>query len=276
MSDALKISRTTVRAILNRMSDEGIIRLQGREKTLLRAPVPGDRFAQNVVEPVSRIAEKRVMEWLVGPDCVVGALINALDLSRRLDLSVSAVRDCLARFEHFGIVTREESGRWRSLGLTADLVSELFEIREIQECRALERLMLLPDSHPAWAEIRRIGARHQLHLEDKKLLLREFTIYDSQLHLTIASVASNRFFIESHSLMGLIFPYHYDTDMEQNFGRQRQAVLEHLTYIDALMQRDLAAAKEACLAHLHSALATLLNSIEMKAGVLVFPQASRT
>ena len=45
LAEDLDVSRTVVRAALERMRDEGIIRWEGREKTILRPPQASDRVA---------------------------------------------------------------------------------------------------------------------------------------------------------------------------------------------------------------------------------------
>ncbi|NBO21148.1 MAG: GntR family transcriptional regulator, partial [Rhodobacteraceae bacterium] len=46
LADDLKVSRTVVRAVLKRLTDAGIIGLDGRHKTLLRAPTEDDRLPE--------------------------------------------------------------------------------------------------------------------------------------------------------------------------------------------------------------------------------------
>ena len=58
----------------------------------------------------------------------------------------------------------------------------------------------------------------------------------------------------------MIFHYHYQWNKHDERFRNEVAIGEHLTYIDALLSRNVAMVELACRAHLASARNTLLRS----------------
>src|SRR5271165_4822957 len=76
-SQALAISRTTVRAIFSAFAASRLIAYDGRSKTLLRKPVPADFYPEVETEQVSAVVEKQFMQWILHGDCKPGQQINA-------------------------------------------------------------------------------------------------------------------------------------------------------------------------------------------------------
>lgn len=262
LSRELEVSRTTVRAVQARLEAQGIIGAT-HNRILLRAPVPADYFKRDEAEPTAEMVERHFMSWMLSPECRPGQTINGIELARQFGVSGSAVRDCLNRFAHLGLLARQTSGRWQAVGLDFDFVTELFDMREMMEFRAVERFVRLPDDNPIWDQLamladehRRLDARIETHFK-------EFSELDERFHLLIGSVSRNRFFDNSRGAMSLIFHYHYQWNKRDEKERNHVAVHEHLACIEGLQSRDLARAHEACHAHLKTARRTLLASLGM-------------
>ena len=109
-SEALGVSRTTVRAVLAALAAKGILVQDGRRKILLRHPVPTDLYPDLETEQLGAIVEKRFMKWILDGDCKPGQQINGLELARQFGVSTSAIRDYLNRFSRFGLLERRPSG----------------------------------------------------------------------------------------------------------------------------------------------------------------------
>ena len=109
----LGVSRTTVRAVITGLVERGIVGQEGRERRLLRLPSRADYLDSADLEPVADMLERKFMAWMVGPDCHPGGVINGLDLARQFGVSTSAIRECLNKFSHFGLLERQSNGRWR-------------------------------------------------------------------------------------------------------------------------------------------------------------------
>lgn len=266
LSARLDVSRTTVRAVLQALVAGGLVAMEGRERRLLRLPERGDYRDAADLEPLTDMLERKFMAWLVGPDCSPGLVINGLDLARQFGVSTSAIRECLNRFSHFGLLERQSNGRWRALGLTVDFVEELFDMREVMEQRAVDRFMALPDGHAAWMALAALEEQHHGLIADFERRYRDFSELDHRFHRLVNSVAPNRFFGNIQGVMSAIFHYHYQWNKKDEKERNRVALHEHLAYIDGLKSRDLQTARTASRLHLRTARATLLESIELANG----------
>jgi DNA-binding GntR family transcriptional regulator len=165
-ANALAVSRTTVRAVLQRFLSVGLISLEDRRKALNRQPTPDDFFPEAETEQVGAIVEKHFMRWLLDGDCKPGQQINGLALARQFGVSTSAVRDYLNRFSRFGLLERRRSGSWAFKGFTKEFAEELFEVREMFELRSAQRFIAIPERDPAWTKLALIEREHLDLLED--------------------------------------------------------------------------------------------------------------
>ncbi|MGI2034453.1 GntR family transcriptional regulator [Rhizobium panacihumi] len=263
MAATLGISRTTVRAVLAALSMRGIVAVEGRAKQQLRLPKRSDYLADADMEPLADMVERKFMAWLVGPDCSPGQVINGLDLARQFGVSTSAIRDCLNKFSHFGLLERQSNGRWRTLGLTVDFVGELFDMRELIEFRAVDRFVALPKDDLLWGELSLIEEEHHAILADFNNRGRDFSDLDHRFHKLVDSAVPNRFLGNIQGVMSVIFHYHYQWNKRDEVARNHRALHEHLAYIDGLKSGDPARAREACRLHLHTARSTMLTSIDL-------------
>ena len=88
----------------------------------------------------------------------------------------------------------------------------------------------------------------------------DFSDLDSRFHRLINSAAPNRFIDGFYDIITLIFHYHYQWNKQDERQRNEVAIREHLTYIEALLSRNIPMVDLACRAHLASARETLMRS----------------
>jgi DNA-binding GntR family transcriptional regulator len=261
-SQALAVSRTTIRAIFSALAAGGLIAYDGRRKTLLRHPVAADFYPEVETEQVSAIVEKQFMQWMLHGDCKPGQQINALELSRQFGVSLSAMRDYLNRFPRYGLLERRPSGSWVFRGFTQDFAEELCEVRSMFELRSALRFISLADEEPSWAELARIRTDHLALLREAQTRFTDFSALDERFHRCINDASRNRFIVGFYDVISMIFHYHYQWNKRDERQRNIVAIQEHLTYIDALQRRDASAVTRSCNAHMATARLTLLTSIQ--------------
>jgi DNA-binding GntR family transcriptional regulator len=92
----------------------------------------------------------------------------------------------------------------------------------------------------------------------------DFSDLDSRFHRLINSAAPNRFIEGFYDIITLIFHYHYQWNKHDERQRNEFAIKEHLTYIEALLSRNVPIVELACRAHLASAKETLMRSTSGK------------
>jgi DNA-binding GntR family transcriptional regulator len=264
LAEALDVSRTTVRAVLEALSARELIALNGREKRVLRRPGGGDYYPTVETEPVSDLVEKRFMQWILHGDCKPGQQINGLELARQFGVSTSAIREYLNGFSQFGLLERRPSGSWIVKGFTKEFALELSEVRELFELRSVQRFVELPEGDGAWRALDAITRDHLVLREELEQRHADFSALDERFHRLINNSSRNRFMVNFYALISMIFHYHYQWSKIGEKQRHGVAIDEHLAYIDALKRRDRELAMALCRAHMNTARATLLHSIEVQ------------
>jgi DNA-binding GntR family transcriptional regulator len=265
LAATLDVSRTTIRSALGALHARELIRLDGRDKIIQRRPVEADYYPEVETEPVSGIVEKRFMQWILHGDCRPGQQINSLELARQFGVSTSAIREYLNGFSQFGLLERRPSGSWIVKGFTKEFALELSEVRELFELRSVQRFVELPDSDIAWRSLEIINRDHLLLKAELEKRHVDFSALDERFHRLINNTSRNRFMVNFYALISMIFHYHYQWSKIGEKERHAIAIDEHLAYIAALKSRDRELAMARCRAHMNTARATLLRSIEVHA-----------
>lgn len=237
-SEALAVSRTTVRSVLAALESKGILAQDGRRKVLLRHPVQTDLYPELETEHLGAIVEKRFMKWILDGDCKPGQQINGLELARQFGVSTSAIRDYLNRFSQFGLIDKRPNGGWVFKGFTRDFAEELCEVRLMFELRSAQRFLALPASDPAWRTLDSVRQEHLDLLREAQTRFSEFSELDERFHRLINDASRNRFIVNFYDVISLIFHYHYQWNKGDERERNIAAMREHLVYMDALTSRN--------------------------------------
>ncbi len=262
MGAQLGVSRTTVRAVLARMSDTGLIAWDKRNKTVLRRPTDTDFFPTEETDSLFEIIERSFMRRILAGGAQPGMQINELELARDIGIGTTSVREFLIRFSRFGLIEKRPNSHWILKGFTREFALELTEVREMFELRSALSFVALPETHAAWEELTEIEAVHRALLADIDARYMEFSELDERFHLLVQTASRNRFIIDFYDIISIVFHYHYQWNKTNARARNQRALEEHLVYIDALRSRDPKRAEEACRLHLRSARETLLQSIQ--------------
>lgn len=257
----LGISRSTARAILTRLSAEGIIRWNKRQKIVLREPTEEDLFPAEETDSLHDIIERSFMLRILSDDAAPGMQINELELAREIGTGTTSVREFLIRFSRFGLIEKRPNSHWILKGFTREFALELADVREMFELHSAAEFGKLPPENPAWADLAAIEQEHHDILANLDARYKEFSALDERFHLLIHRASRNRFIADFYDAIAIVFHYHYQWN--KAFARQRneRALHEHLDYIAALQARDPASIESACRRHLASARQTLLQSI---------------
>ncbi|MDP1668402.1 GntR family transcriptional regulator [Phaeovulum sp.] len=263
LAEALKVSRTVVRAVLKRLAEGGIIGLDGRHKPLLRVTTEADRLPEREEYISLRELEGRFLDWVLRFDVPADTPLNVAQLAKQFSVPPHLLQEFLASLGQFGLVERRPRGGWRLLGFTADYAVELSEFRLLLEVNAMRTVTTLPETHPIWRELGRLEHDHLDLLARIDVHFRDFSRLDEQFHATINGVVSNRFVVDFQKVISLIFHYHYQWDKQLERRRNEAAIGEHCRIIAALRSRDPGAAEGAARAHLATSKETLLASLRV-------------
>ncbi len=256
----LGVSRTTVRKVIAALRDGGIVSGSGRDRNVHPAEGGLQPFPHAETVPMAARLEERFMEWMLRDNARPGTALNELELARQFGVATTGIREFLNRFQRFGLIERRPNAGWVFKGFTRGFALELFEIREMFELRSARALAALPEDSQNWRQLEALRLEHLHLLDDIDERYHDFSDLDSRFHRFISSAAPNRFIDSFYDIITVIFHYHYQWNKQDERQRNAVAIKEHLTYIDALVGRNLAIVELACRAHLTSARETLLRS----------------
>jgi DNA-binding GntR family transcriptional regulator len=260
LSAQLGVSRTTVRKVLSTLAARGVVTRSGRQRLVCSAREAMQRFPEAETVSMAAQVEKRFMEWMLRDNARPGTAINELELARRFGVATTGIREFLNRFQRFGLIERRQNAGWVFKGFTAGFALELFEIREMFELRSARAFAALPKSSALWRQIGALREEHLSLLAEIEHRYHDFSDLDSRFHRLINSAAPNRFIDGFYDVITLIFHYHYQWNKHDERERNEIAIREHLTYIEALLGRNVSIVELACRAHLTSAKETLIRS----------------
>jgi DNA-binding GntR family transcriptional regulator len=264
LSTRLGVSRTTVRKVLSTLAEQGVVIRNGRHCTADAVRATLQRFPEAETVSMAEQVEKRFMEWMLRDDTRPGTTINELELARQFGVATTGIREFLNRFHRFGLIEKRPNAGWVFKGFTASFALELFEIREMFELRSAVAFVAQPESSPLWQRLRALRDEHVSLLSEIDSRYHDFSDLDSRFHRLVNSAAPNRFVEGFYDIITLIFHYHYQWNKRDERQRNEVAIREHLTYIEALLSRNIAIVELACRAHLASAKQTLISSTSGK------------
>ncbi|MBS7699815.1 MULTISPECIES: GntR family transcriptional regulator [unclassified Chelatococcus] len=261
LAKRLHVSRTTVRAILVTLHAAGILKVNGREKRVLRRPRADEYFSETETEPSSQLIERRVKEWLLAGDLRPGDAISSLELARLFNVSTSGIREYLNRFSRYGLIQRRPNASWVFQGFTRDFALELCDIREMFEMRSIHYFTRTLRTEEGRHRLNALEAAHLDLLRRIESGYHEFSRLDESFHRTVNDAANNRFITDFYEIISLIFHYHLQWAKHDERERNEVALHEHLAIIHALKVDDTEGLDKAVRTHMQSARETLLRSI---------------
>lgn len=263
LADSLKVGRTVVRAVLKRLAEGGVIRLEGRTKSLLRPARAQDHLPEREDYISLRELEGRFLDWVLRFDVPADTSLNVTQLAKQFLVPPHLLQEFLAGLGQFGLVERRPRGGWRLLGFTADYAVELSDFRTLLEVNAARTVSTLPKTHPVWAAIDALDREHVQLLDRIDTDFRDFSRLDEKFHVTINTVVKNRFVTDFQKVISLIFLYHYQWDKQFERDRNKAAIGEHRRIIAAMQSGDADAAQAAVQAHLATSKETLIASLRV-------------
>lgn len=261
LGETAGVSRTVIRRCLSRLSELGVISWDGRDKRLLRMPMPEDRIAVPDAGSDTSDLEQRFLDWVLRFDVPANTALSVAELSRTFEVPQHELKEFLAGLSRFGLVTRRPEGGWRLLGFTKAFAIELSDFRSVLELNAVSHAAEAPVDHPVWDQLADLRDDHLRLRAQIDTDFHEFSKLDERFHQAINSVVRNRFTAEFQKVISLIFHYHYMWDKAEEKTRNAAAIEEHLAIIEALEARDVEAARAAAQEHLRTSKTTLLSSL---------------
>lgn len=204
----------------------------------------GPIHAVHVNEQVYEAIEGAIVRCELGP----GAVLGDRQLSQMLEVSRTPVRDALHRLESSGLVERRGRAGWMVSGFAFKDVHELFELRRILEPFGLQHLFEGGDEATVEELSHFFDGFPERVPQD---LLPDYLHTDLRFHKQIVECSRNGRIIRFYEVVEKQIDRlrHY---LSYNFeGRVEVSLDEHRRICAAIAARDLPAAIQAMVAHLH-------------------------
>ncbi|MFY8327612.1 FCD domain-containing protein [Pseudoalteromonas sp. ZZD1] len=258
----LKISRTTVRACVEHLIENGLVKRQGSHKVVLRQPQDSDFFdIEDKASTKDKQIEKYFMSLIHHGKLLPGDRFSELSLAKNSGCTTISVREFLIKFSNNGLIEKIPRGRWKMVKFDEDFARELISFREMVEMRAITELLKQPKDHPVWQELRELLVKHQEVSLDMKNRYLEFPDLDRELHFIILKSAKNRFTKQFFDIVSFVCHYHYQWDKTGELERFTIAIHEHIDLLNNLVTHNNAGAILSLEKHLQTAEITLLRCV---------------
>ncbi len=261
LARVLDVSRTTIHAALDDLEKRDIIARNGRRIVLCHPPTAADYYSDAEILSPQDLIEQVLMERMRHGEWGPGGEFSETDLARLSGVSTASVREYLIGFSRFHMVERRPHGGWKLLGMHIEFANEVADMRHMIELEAMKRIT--PETDGEWHRTAvLLLAKHKTLLEHKLRRYKDFRALDREFHLWILSHLNNRFATEFLDIVSFVFYFHYKWNPNDELFHNTIAVKEHIMVLEALIDRDLPAARRAMVAHLTASRTNLIRSLE--------------
>lgn len=229
LARSLSVSRTPVRAALERLEKEGVVsHSPNRGMTLVNLPERRERAAQSSNEDDVLVAIARLRREGLLPE-----KFTESELMRQLQLDRPGVRNALTRLEDLGVTRRKTGYGWEFSDAIRDAraKAESYRFRILIECAAI----LEPDFRLEEAWVADMKERHRAIMGAEWQESSSVTLFEmnADFHLGICAASGNRYLKEAmHRQNQLRRLYNYN--WRHGPERVQATCSQHLEIIDRL------------------------------------------
>lgn len=177
--------------------------------------------------------------------------LRQIQLSERLGVSRSPIREALLILENAGLVEINKNNRAIVKEITAESVTEQLEIRILLECQAAVKACQKAESFSPLMEI-----QQQIELCLARADPEEFRLLNNSFHFKLWDLAESPRLARILGQLWFSIPSVYPVDPEANIHRN---ISEHRAILDALAIRDENGVKQAVAYHIHKTESTVLD-----------------
>ena len=258
------VSRTTMRAAIDRLVATRLLARGSRAIDVLRQPRQDDYFDEAETDGPQELIERAFMQRVMLGDWLPGHVFSEAELARESHASTVSVREFLIGFSRFGLIEKQPRGGWRLLDFREEFATEVADMREWIELAAIDRMPRTPDAETL-AQIEDFATRHAEILDDLAARRTELPNLDREFHLFIIERLGNRFARDFFDIVSFLFHYHYKWDKAGEIDRNRIALTEHQEILAALAEGRIGPARAALEKHLGTSRRTLLEALRPEA-----------
>ncbi len=260
----MDVSRTTIHGVLSHLEQNQLLKRAGSRMILRRAPQQSDRFADTQTVGTQERIERLLMERMLRGGWQAGYEFSEADLARESGVSTASVREFLINFSHYQLIEKRSRSGWRLLGLNADFVNEVADMRDLVEMTAI-RAVSTDDHTDRQAQLQNLLTRHltlEANLDSQYL---DFPALDYDFHSFLISQMKNRFAIRYLDVVCFVFHYHYRWNKEGQKARVSSSLKEHIAILNSLLAGETERATKMLKTHLTTARISLLEVLDSSA-----------
>jgi len=261
LAKTLDASRTTIRKVLDRAEEIGLITNAEQGRRRLRPPMEDDYFDEDQTATRPEHIERTFLQAVVDGRLKPGQRFSETDLARLCGASTASVREFLIDFSRFGLIKKRPRGGWTLHGFDKAFAEELADMRALVELAAFDRMAASDLDAANLHAIDDLIARHE-RLEEPAADFTDFPTLDQEFHSWLLSHLSNRFARNLLSAIAMIFFYQYQWPTTRRRQRAIIAVGEHLDILRPLRQGDVVGARKALNRHLETSHNSMLAALE--------------
>ena len=263
LASQLEVSRSTVRKVIARLVELGIVDVSEATKTVKRKPTKKDRFdVEDDAVAKNEEAERFVLDKLAARALLPNERFSELELARESGCNRAAIREALLRVSRYGLIEKVPRQQWRVIALDEKLINELVDMRELFEIFAVKHALALPPKHTFWGQARRILREHKAYNLKNDPDGTRFHELDMRMHQALLACCANRFVDSFFDVC--LFIMDYQLRPEELFPKRvLPAVLQHLAILNALLQRNEKAVLKAVRTHMDTVRQLLLETAKL-------------
>ena len=215
------------------------------------------RVARFEHEGLSERVYGRLKEAIVDGKFAPGERLSPEELAKHFKVSITPVRDALKRLEGDGLVEVVPRQGVFVSRYSQEVIQELFDIRYLIEQASVERLAEVPEETIQ----RMVDLAKQMEALQDGCIFRDYARFielDTQFHDLLVTMRGNKRLIELYQ--ELQWPIQVVRGLSHaNYHRAEDTIAEHWAIVDALVRRDVDAARKTIAAHLDNARKDLLR-----------------
>jgi DNA-binding GntR family transcriptional regulator len=227
-------------------------------------PLKKARTKTRAVENLSARVYNQIKRLILCNEIMPGQKLHHQELSERLGVSRTPVREALTRLVQEGYVSFLPNRGFTCKEIRIQEAEELYELREALEAFAVERAIAKLNE----ASLDRLRNRMSSYGRDvQNRFTRERLVYDQEVHLTIVQLAGNETLTNtlSHVFERIVLKRRTDGLYDQ--ARGLAAHEEHLQLLAAMERRDVAAAVALVRQHIQAGKKNVMADLEQRQAI---------
>lgn len=227
-------------------------------------PLKKAKTKTRAVENLSARVYNQIKRLILGNEIMPGQKLHHQELSERLGVSRTPVREALTRLVQEGYVSFLPNRGFTCKEIRIQEAEELYELREALEAFAVESAIAkLTD-----ASLDRLRSKMNSYGRDvQNRFTRERLVYDQDVHLTIVQLAGNETLTStlSHVFERIVLKRRTDGLYDQARGLAAHG--EHLQLLAAMERRDVAAAVALVRQHIQAGKKNVMADLEQRQAI---------